>query len=435
MGKFYIKTFGCQMNVYDSERITSIFNELGYETTDNPSEADYAVINTCSVREKPQHKVDSELGRLKKIKNLKIGVCGCVAQQEGEKFLNNYDYVDFVFGTDAIPSLYDIYDMVENGQRVCNVNFSEDKLSIPVFNRGKTVSAFVTIMKGCDNFCSYCIVPYVRGREKSRTPEEILNEINNLVNNGIKEVTLLGQNVNSYGKNLEHFVSFPELLQMVNNISGLERLRFVTSHPKDFSDELMNTIKNSEKICEYLHLPLQSGSNNILKIMNRKYSYEEYRDKILKAKSEIENLALSSDFIVGFPGETDKDFEKTIEAIKEIEYETVFAFKYSVRPGTKAEKFKDDVPENVKNERLSELLKTQEKISEKLLKKYEGKVLEILTEGKSKKDDVIFTGRSRQNRVVNFESNENISPGTTVKVLIKEAKKNSLYGLHVKNIN
>ena len=428
MGKLYVKTFGCQMNVYDSERITSVFKDLGYETTDNPEEADYAIINTCSVREKPQHKVDSELGRLKKHKNLKIGVCGCVAQQEGNKFLDNYDYVDFVFGTDAIPALYDIYDMVENGQRVCNVNFNEDKLSIPVFNREKTISAFVTIMKGCDNFCSYCIVPYVRGREKSRKPEEIIDEINNLIKQGVKEVTLLGQNVNSYGKNLETFVSFPELLKIVSDIRGLERLRFVTSHPKDFSDELIEVIKNTDKICEYLHLPLQSGSNSILKKMNRRYTFEDYREKILKAKSEVKDLALSSDFIVGFPGETDEDFEKTLDAIKEIRYETIFAFKYSTRPGTKAENFEDNVPENVKTERLNELLRVQNEISSELLKSYVGKKLEVLVEGTSKKDDKVFTGRSRQNRVVNFESDVILSPGSVVKVLISESKKNSLYG-------
>ena len=428
MGKLYVKTFGCQMNVYDSERIASVFKDLGYETTDNPEEADYAIINTCSVREKPQHKVDSELGRLKKHKNLKIGVCGCVAQQEGNKFLDNYDYVDFVFGTDAISSLYDIYDMVENGQRVCNVNFNEDKLSIPVFNREKTISAFVTIMKGCDNFCSYCIVPYVRGREKSRKPEEIIDEINNLIKQGVKEVTLLGQNVNSYGKNLETFVSFPELLKIVSDIRGLERLRFVTSHPKDFSDELIEVIKNTDKICEYLHLPLQSGSNSILKKMNRRYTFEDYREKILKAKSEVKDLALSSDFIVGFPGETDEDFEKTLDAIKEIRYETIFAFKYSTRPGTKAENFEDNVPENVKTERLNELLRVQNEISSELLKSYVGKKLEVLVEGTSKKDDKVFTGRSRQNRVVNFESDVILSPGSVVKVLISESKKNSLYG-------
>jgi tRNA-2-methylthio-N6-dimethylallyladenosine synthase len=430
MRKLYIKTFGCQMNVYDSERIVSIFKNLGYETTNTPNEADYAIINTCSVREKPQHKVDSELGRLKKFKNLKIGVCGCVAQQEGEKFLKNYDYVDFVFGTDAILNLYEIYDMVEKGHRICNVDFNEEKLSIPLFNREKTISSYVTIMKGCDNFCSYCIVPYVRGREKSRAPEEVIKEVEYLVENGVKEITLLGQNVNSYGKNLDININFPQLLSKVESINGLERLRFITSHPKDFSDELINTIKNSEKICEYLHLPLQAGSNSILKTMNRKYSYEEYKDKILKAKSEIKNLAISSDFIVGFPGETDEDFIKTINAIKEIEYETIFAFKYSVRPGTKAEKLKDDVPEDIKNERLNELLKVQEKITKKLLSNYVGKKLEVLVEGKSRKSDKVFTGRSRQNRVINFDSNIQLLPGTLVNILIKEAKKNSLYGIY-----
>lgn len=428
MSKVYIRTFGCQMNVYDSERIASIFEEIGFAQTENPEEAEFAIINTCSVREKPQHKVTSEIGRLKRIKNLKIGICGCVAQQEGENLLNSYKDVSFIFGTDAIDKLYEIIDLVQKGERVCYIQTDEKSISIPLFSRKSKVSAYVTIMKGCDNFCSYCIVPYVRGREKSRSPFEIIEEIKYLVDNGVKEVTLLGQNVNSYGKNLDENINFPKLLYMINEIDKLKRVRFVTSHPKDFSDELIDALKDCEKLAPYLHLPLQSGSNSILKRMNRNYTYEQYLDKVLKAKDKIENLALSSDFIVGFPGETDRDFNDTLRAIREIEYETIFAFKYSPRPKTKAFNFEDDVDDSIKSKRLDILLKEQEKISAKLLNSYVNKYSEVLVEGKSKKDENIYSGRNLQNRVVNFKSKYKLEIGDIVNVYITEAKKNSLFG-------
>lgn len=428
MSKVYIRTFGCQMNVYDSERIASIFEEIGFAQTENPEEAEFAIINTCSVREKPQHKVTSEIGRLKRIKNLKIGICGCVAQQEGENLLNSYKDVSFIFGTDAIDKLYEIIDLVQKGERVCYIQTDEKSISIPLFSRKSKVSAYVTIMKGCDNFCSYCIVPYVRGREKSRSPFEIIEEIKYLVDNGVKEVTLLGQNVNSYGKNLDENINFPKLLYMINEIDKLKRVRFVTSHPKDFSDELIDALTDCEKLAPYLHLPLQSGSNSILKRMNRNYTYEQYLDKVLKAKDKIENLALSSDFIVGFPGETDRDFNDTLRAIREIEYETIFAFKYSPRPKTKAFNFEDDVDDSIKSKRLDILLKEQEKISSKLLNSYVNKYSEVLVEGKSKKDENIYSGRNLQNRVVNFKSKYKLEIGDIVNVYITEAKKNSLFG-------
>ena len=428
MSKVYIRTFGCQMNVYDSERIASIFKELGFSQTENPEEAEFAIINTCSVRDKPQHKVTSEIGRLKRIKNLKIGVCGCVAQQEGENLLSNYKDVSFIFGTDAIDRLYEIIDLVLKGERVCYTETNDKEISIPLFSRKSKISAYVTIMKGCDNFCSYCIVPYVRGREKSRSPFEITQEIKYLVDNGVKEVTLLGQNVNSYGKNLDENINFPKLLYMINGIEKLKRIRFVTSHPKDFSDDLIDAMKNCEKLVPYLHLPLQSGSNNILKKMNRKYTYEEYYEKISKAKQEVKDLALSSDFIVGFPGETHQDFEDTLRAIKEIEYETIFAFKYSPRPKTKAFNFEDDIDDKIKSDRLGILLKEQEKITSKLLSNYVNKYSEVLVEGGSKKDENIYSGRNLQNRVVNFKSKYKLKIGDIVNIYIFEAKKNSLFG-------
>lgn len=430
MAKVYIRTFGCQMNEYDSQRIASAFGELGYDLTTIPEEADFAVINTCSVREKPQQKVASEIGRLKTIKNIKIGICGCVAQQEGENFLNNYKDVSFVFGTDAIDRLYEIIDIVQKGGRICDTGISNKGISIPLFERTTSVSAYVTIMKGCDNFCTYCIVPYVRGREKSRPLEEILEEVSYLAEHGVKEVTLLGQNVNSYGKNLHISMSFPDLLRLVCRVDKIERIRFVTSHPKDFSEKLIHVMAEEKKIAPYLHLPLQTGSDNMLKSMNRKYSYSEYREKVLMAKYKIPGLALSSDFIVGFPGETDEDFEKTLTAIKEIRYESIFAFKYSPRPKTKAFSMDDDVSEDKKLERLHRLLEAQEKVSAEILEGYVGKTTDILVEGKSKKDSEIFSGRNPQNRIVNFSSNYKLKIGDVVSVLITEAKKNSLFGKH-----
>lgn len=427
MSKVYIRTFGCQMNEYDSQRIASAFEKLGYDLTTIPEEAEFAVINTCSVREKPQQKVASEIGRLKTIKNIKIGICGCVAQQDGENLLNNYKDVSFVFGTDAVERLYEIIDVVQKGGKICDIGVSDKDISIPVFERTSSVSAYVTIMKGCNNFCTYCIVPYVRGREKSRHPDEILEEIEYLVKNGVKEVTLLGQNVNSYGKNMDIDISFPGLLKLIAK-TAVKRIRFVTSHPKDFSEELIYVMAEEKKVAPYLHLPLQAGSDNVLKNMNRKYSYPEYREKVFMAKSKIPQLALSSDFIVGFPGETDEDFEKTLNAINEIRYESIFAFKYSPRPGTKASSMKDDVAEEIKLERLHRLLEAQEKISAEILQSYVGKITSVLIEGRSKKDSEIFSGRNPQNRIVNFSSNYRLKVGDIKYVMVTEAKKNSLYG-------
>lgn len=430
--KLYIKTFGCQMNKYDTERIISAFEMMGYGMTDDPSEADFAIINTCSVREKPSEKVKSEIGRLKKYKkdnpNFKIGVAGCVAQQEGEAILDSNSYVDMVLGTDGIPRIGEVVERVENGERIAVTEFSSDNFTIPNFSRNRSVSAFVTIMKGCDNFCSYCIVPYVRGREKSRKSIEILDEVKYLVDNGVKEVTFLGQNVNSYGKNLDENINFTQFLYMATKIDGLERIRFVTSHPKDFSGELVDLISSEEKICEYLHLPLQAGSDSVLKKMNRGYSYSEYFEKVSMAKEKIKNIAISSDFIVGFPGEKDDDFLKTLDAIKEIEYETIFAFKYSPRPGTKASDIEDDVSEIVKSQRLKKLLDEQEKITSRLLKSQIGEIQEVMVEGISKKDNKVFSGRNRRNRIVNFVSSKVLKAGDIVNVKILEAKKNSLYG-------
>ncbi len=430
--KVYIRTFGCQMNEYDSQRILSIFEEMGYEETDDPSLADFAVINTCSVREKPKEKVKSEIGRLKRYKkdnpDYKIAVAGCVAQEDGEAILKEQKSVDLVLGTDGIPKLYEAIKRVELGERLAITEFSSDDFTVPIFNRNSSVSAFVTIMKGCDNFCSYCIVPYVRGREKSRHYREIFDEVKYLVDNGIKEVTFLGQNVNSYGKTLDENINFAQFLYMATKIDGLNRIRFVTSHPKDFNKELVDLIASEEKICEYLHLPLQAGSDRILKAMNRGYTFEKYEEKVNYAKEKIRGLALSSDFIVGFPDESEDDFEKTLLALQRIEYETIFAFKYSPRSGTKAAKMDDNIPDVEKSLRLKKVLDLQQTITDKLLKQQVGEIQEILVEGKSKKDEKIYSGRNRRNRIVNFTSDKPLNCGDLVKVKITQSKKNSLFG-------
>ncbi len=420
------------MNEYDSERIGAFFTAMGFSQADSPEDADYCLINTCSVREKPQHKVGSELGRLKQLRGknpeLKIGVCGCVAQQEGENLIKSFPQTDFVLGTDAVGRLQEAVSLVEKGEKVCFTEMDSGELTLPGFERETGPSAFVTIMKGCDNFCSYCIVPYVRGREKSRDVSEILDEISYLTDKGAREITLLGQNVNSYGKNLEEKIDFPQLLTKVSEIEGVKRLRFVTSHPKDFSHELVEAVKDIDVVCESLHLPLQAGSDSVLKRMNRKYTYGEYRDKVLAAKEQIPGLALSSDFIVGFPGETDEDFRRTIDSLEEIRYDTLFAFNYSVRPGTGAERFEDDVPLSVKKMRLAELLDVQRRISMENSTRFEGESVEVMVEGASKRDAKHFTGRNRQNRVVNFKSDRDLKPGDFVMVYIDEAKPNSLHG-------
>ncbi|WP_303852347.1 tRNA (N6-isopentenyl adenosine(37)-C2)-methylthiotransferase MiaB [Seleniivibrio woodruffii] len=432
MRKYFIHTMGCQMNEYDSLRIASILEKMGFAPAETMEEGDYLIVNTCSVREKPQHKADSSIGRFKQIKkkrpDVKIGFCGCVAQQDGAKILKHSKYIDFVVGTDGLDRMEEVIACVENGQRMCDTQVNEGSLSIGSFRRSVNVSSFVTIMKGCDNFCSYCIVPYVRGREKSRTLGEITDEVKYLADNGAKEITLLGQNVNSYGKGLEISVSFPELINRVSDIEGIRRVRFVTSHPKDFSEELIDVIKSNEKVCEYLHLPLQAGSDRVLKAMNRKYTYDKYKDMVLRAKEAIPDIALSSDFIVGFPGETDEDFECTLNALREIEYDTIFAFAYSVRPGTAAEKLADDVPEQVKKMRLAKVLDLQKEIIARRSKAYEKTVVEVMVEGRGKKDEKQFSGRNRQNKVVNFSSEKELNTGDFVKVYVTQARPNSLYG-------
>ncbi|MBW2563716.1 MAG: tRNA (N6-isopentenyl adenosine(37)-C2)-methylthiotransferase MiaB, partial [Deltaproteobacteria bacterium] len=439
----YINTIGCQMNVYDSDKIANSLLSLNYKATENLKKADLIIVNTCAIREKAEQKVFSFLGRLAGLKRIKpgliIGVGGCVAQQEGKKILERVPYLDVVFGTHAIPRLPGIVKRVELKKiRIVDIGMTDQIVEIESVadsqengsENGK-VSDFVTIMQGCDNYCTYCVVPYVRGRETSRNPEKIINEIEGLVNSSVREVTLLGQNVNSYGKK-EGLCSFSELLALVNEIDGILRIRFTTSHPKDLSDDLIFAFKENEKLCRHIHLPVQSGSDRVLKRMNRKYSRTLYLEKIDKLRNICPDISITSDFIVGFPGETNADFKETLDLIKTVEYEGLFAFKYSDRPNAKATLFSQKISDQEKKERLKKLLDLQEVISRKKNQALVGSTQEILVEGYSKKmssvlpragktkinesllNNIQWTGRTSTNKIVNFNlESSSVSCGET----------------------
>ncbi len=432
---YFIYTFGCAMNEYDTERIAAALEAKGYIPSDKVNDSDFIVLNTCSVREKPQVKILSYLGQIRLLKeknpNIIVGISGCVAQQEGNKFLKNNKVVNFVMGTDAISHIDNIIERAINGERFADTYIDSSSFSISNFNRKDKIAANVTIMKGCNNFCSYCIVPYVRGREVSRPSTEILNEIKSLIDKGAKEVCLLGQNVNSYGKNLSEDINFPKLLSMVNKIDGLERIRFVTSHPKDFSINMINAMAENEKVYRYLHLPLQSGSNIILKAMNRKYTYEDYKEKIELARKIMPDIEFSSDFIIGFPNETDEDFNATLKAVEEIGYDRIFAFNYSPRPGTKAFDIEDNVPANVKSERLNTLFTFQDSLYDKKLTEMKGITTQVLVTDIDETKENLYYGLNIYNRKVAFSSKNKLEYGSIVNVLIDTAKRNCMYGIEV----
>ncbi|MCL0062389.1 tRNA (N6-isopentenyl adenosine(37)-C2)-methylthiotransferase MiaB [Thermodesulfovibrionales bacterium] len=430
MPKVYIKTFGCQMNVHDSEKMVGILRSEGYTEVNNPEDADIVILNTCSVRQKAEQKFFSQLGRIKSLKEkrpgVKIAVAGCIAQQDGVKLLERAPYVDYVIGPQNIPFLQDIIES-PSGVVTKENPFIAD-IDIPA-ERKDGVRAFVNIMYGCDNFCSYCVVPYTRGREKSRAGDSIINEIRRLAENGYKEVTLLGQNVNSYRSSL----NFPGLLREINKINGIERIRFVTSHPKDISDELIYAIRDMEKVCEHIHLPLQSGSTRILGVMNRRYTYGEYLKKIERLRREVPGIAISSDIIAGFPGETDGDHSLTINALKEIEFDGIFAFKFSQRPRTKASGMSGQLSDDIKSERLYEIIKVQNEITEKKNKGLVGTLQEILVEGESEKNNNRLTGRTRTNKVVNIQGRDCLTRGEIIPVKIIKAFRHSLEGEFIRS--
>ena len=440
----FIKTFGCQMNVSDSDRIINILRGSGYRLTDDESMADAIIINTCSIRDKAEQKVYSALGRFKNLKNenkrLILGVGGCVAQQEGERLLKKVPYLDMVFGTHNIHLLPSIMKDVETrSAKICETSFldtfeAEDSFQFENLELNsdhvspslRKVNSFVNIMRGCDNFCTFCVVPYVRGSEISKKSSSIIKEVTRLSSEGVKEVTLLGQNVNSYGAN-EDEVSFPVLLDMVAEINGIDRIRFVTSHPKDLSKELINSFVRNDKLCSHLHLPVQSGSNSVLKMMGRQYTKESYLEKVFELRYSSPEISLSTDIIVGFPGESEKDFQYTIDILKEVEFDSIFSFTYSPRPGTAASKFGNQLSEEVKLRRLQELQYLQRGISEKKNKALLGQVKRVLVEGLSKKDSSKLTGRTSCNKVINFKGNDE-AIGSIVPVLIERAFTNSFHG-------
>ena len=432
---FSILTYGCQMNEEGSEKLSGMLKRIGYTKTEDIEKASIILFNTCCVRENAENKVFGNLGRIKKLKeknkDLIVGICGCMMQQKGmaDKVLSKFPFVNIIFGTHNAYKFPEYLNRVKTeGVQVKEILNKETDIveGIPV-DRESSVKAFVTIMYGCNNFCTYCIVPYVRGRERSRKPEEIIKEIKELVSNGYKEVTLLGQNVNSYGKGLEEEISFAKLLRMINEVEGLERVRFMTSHPKDLNEEVIEAIKDCDKLCEQIHLPVQSGSNRILKEMNRHYDRERYMYLINKIKKEIPNVAITTDIIVGFPGETDEDFNDTLSLVKEVSYDSAFTFIYSRRNHTPADKMENQVPDEVKHERFNKLVAAVNEGVIKNNKKYEGQIVEVLVEGTSKNDETKLSGRTRNGKLVNFEGDKSLI-GTLVNTKIVRAQPFSLIG-------
>ncbi len=423
-----IQTFGCQMNERDSEKMRGILENIGYELT-KTEEADFVLYNTCTVRENANLKVYGHLGYLsglkKKNPQMVIALCGCMMQEPdvAEKIRTSYRYVDLVFGTHNIFKFAELLvTALESDRMVMDLWKDTDKIveDLPA-ERTYPFKSGVNIMFGCNNFCSYCIVPYVRGRERSRKPEDIIREIEGLVADGVVEVMLLGQNVNSYGKNLEEPVSFAQLLQMVEQINGLKRIRFMTSHPKDLSDDLIAVMKDSKKICRHLHLPLQSGSTEILKKMNRRYTKEQYLALAAKIREAMPDISITTDIIVGFPGEREEDFQETLDVVRKVRYDSAFTFIYSKRTGTPAAAMENQVPGDVVKDRFNRLLALVQEISKEQSEKVQGQVLPVLVEQQNEQDDSLVTGRLSNNLLVHFPGNKEMI-GTIVDVHLKECK-------------
>ncbi len=423
-----INTFGCQMNARDSEKIVGILHQVGYTITEDEN-ADFVIFNTCTVRENANLKVYGRLGHLKSMKkknpNMMIALCGCMMQEPTvvEKIKKSYSFVDLIFGTHNIFKFAELlYNCFESKRMI--IDLWEDTTEIVEDLPSERVYKFkagVNIMFGCNNFCSYCIVPYVRGRERSRNAQDIVKEIRELVADGVVEIMLLGQNVNSYGKNSEDQMTFAQLLQQIEQIEGLERIRFMTSHPKDLSDDLIETMKNSKKICTHLHLPVQSGSSKILKVMNRKYDKEHYLNLVKKLRTAMPELSLTTDIIIGFPGETEEDFLETLDVVKQARYDSAFTFIYSKRTGTPAAEMEDQIPEDVIKDRFNRLLSVVHEISTEEAMKNTGKVLNVLVEERNEHDDTLMTGRLSNNLLVHFKGDESLI-GHIVPVKLVECK-------------
>ena len=421
-----VTTFGCQMNARDSEKLTGILEKVGYQVIEEEN-ADFVIFNTCTVRDNANQRVYGRLGVLngykRKNPKMKIALCGCMMQEPAvtQKIKESYRFVDLIFGTHNIFKFAELINATfENKGMVIDIWKDTDKIveELPV-ERKYPFKSGINIMFGCNNFCSYCIVPYVRGRERSRKPQDIIKEIENLVADGVVEVMLLGQNVNSYGKNLDEPVSFAQLLQEIEKIEGLQRIRFMTSHPKDLSDDLIEVMKHSGKICRHLHLPLQSGSTRILKDMNRRYTKEQYLALAEKIRREIPDIAITTDIIVGFPGETLEDVEETIDVVKKVKYDNAFTFIYSKRTGTPAAAMENQVPEDVVKQGFDKLLKVVQDTAREQVAKYQGKVMDALVEEINEHDSSLLTGRLSNNTLVHFPGDASLI-GKIVNVSLDE---------------
>jgi len=426
---FCVTTFGCQMNARDSEKLVGILEQIGYVEEANEEKADFVIYNTCTVRENANLRVYGRLGQLKRIKNknphMLIGLCGCMMQEPEvvEKLKKQYKYVDVIFGTHNIYKFAELLvTRFESERMVIDIWKDTDKIVEDLPNERKfPFKTGVNIMFGCNNFCSYCIVPYVRGRERSRDPKAIIREIERFVADGVVEVMLLGQNVNSYGKTLDEPMTFAQLLQEIEKIEGLERIRFMTSHPKDLSDELIEVMRTSKKICKHLHLPVQSGSTEILKQMNRRYTKEQYLELVRKIKTAIPDISLTTDIIVGFPGETEEDFLETMDVVKQVRYDSAFTFIYSKRTGTPASVMENQIPEDVVKDRFDRLLNEVQKISAEVCSVHTGTTQSVLVESKNDHDETLVTGRMSNNLLVHFKGDESLI-GKIVNVHLNECK-------------
>ena len=432
--KLYIQTFGCQMNVQDAEKMAALLEPSGYETTDDPGRADLILVNTCSIREKAAQKIYSQLGRFRTLKErnprLRIGVGGCLAQQWGDRFFRRAPYVDLVFGTHQIHRLPEMVGELERTRgRIVETGFYDRvrSLGIPAQLAAGAVGTFVTIMQGCNNFCAYCVVPHLRGREESRPLPEILREVEMLAGHGIREVTLLGQNVNSYGQTLPEKTDFAELIGAIGKVSGMERIRFTTSHPKDLSARLIACFGGVASLCKHIHLPVQSGSDRVLRRMNRGYTAAAYREKVAALRRACPGISITSDVIVGFPGEEEGDFQETLELMREIRFDNLFSFQYSEREGTAAVGMDRPVCDSVKRERLRMLQTLQEEHTLEKNRACVRRLEEVLVEGPSRNGSEDMTGRTRGNRIVNFPGTTGLI-GKTISVRIVEAFPHSLRG-------
>lgn len=430
--KYYIHTYGCQMNERDSETIAGILTALGYEEAVSEKTADLIIFNTCCVRETAERKAYGRLNALKRQKrknpDLLIGVGGCMAQKDRERVLSLVPHVDFVFGTHNIQELPEILKEITTAPKPI-VRLWEEARGIPKLPslRSGGVSAYVTITHGCTNYCSYCIVPYVRGRELSRRPQDIINEARQLAREGYREITLLGQNVNTYGRDLGSEFTFARLLRDVNDVVGLRRLRYTTSHPRDFSTDIIKAVRDCDQVCEHFHLPLQAGSNSILKRMNRGYTREDYWQLIEKVRELVPDNSISTDIIVGFPGETEVDFAASLDMVRRVRFDNAFTFLFSPRSGTPAANMPEQVPLKVKKERLNRLMALQDRISRDINEKLRGQELEVLVEGTSKKRKEILTGRTRTNKLVLFAGGKELI-GELVTIKITRPQTWNLYG-------